>query len=182
MDSENGARTSAEWWAGVKADPERLRHWLRRQYVGEMSAVGLLSELLVRFGSEADMRDWQTVHRIMLQEATHALWLRELLGARRIDLEPDAEAHGRYWAEVLPNIRSFAEGVAAGYHAENMRLERIRVICTDEDPHVADIRQVFQRILPQEEFHERAFDEMRRGREMTRYHEDGLRALNLVLA
>ena len=37
-----------------------------------------------------------------------------------------------------------------------MRLERIRVICDDEDAE-EDIRSVFQRILKDEEWHEAAF-------------------------
>jgi rubrerythrin len=40
-----------------------------------------------------------------------------------------------------------------------MRLERIRAIASDCDA-PEDIRAVFQRILPQEEFHARAFRKM----------------------
>ena len=46
-------KTSAEWWLATKSDPAKLTHWLQRQYVGEMAAVNLLSELLIRFGDEA---------------------------------------------------------------------------------------------------------------------------------
>lgn len=40
-----------------------------------------------------------------------------------------------------------------------MRLERIRAIASDETA-PADIREVFAKILPQEEFHARAFKKM----------------------
>lgn len=172
--------TSIEWWNAVKAEPVRLHRWLQRQYVGELAAVSLLSELLIRFGGEATDAEWRTVHKIMVQEANHARWIKGLLDARGITPEPFAAADQRYWAEVLPAIHSFAEATAAGFHAEHMRLQRIRAIAWDADA-PEDVREVFQRILPQEEFHERAFDAMRSGRAMTRYHEAGLRALDLTL-
>jgi hypothetical protein len=81
----------------------------------------------------------------------------------------------------LPAIDSFEKAVAAGYHAENMRLHRIREIAGD-DGAPADIRETFQRILPHEEWHEEAFAAMKDGADLTSYHERGLRALNLLLA
>lgn len=174
-------RTSATWWTATKATPDRLARWLLRQYVGEMAAVNLLSELLIKYGHDATDAEWQTVHKIMCQEATHARWVKDLLDARGLKPEANASTDRRYWAEVLPNVTSFAEAMAAGFHAEAMRLERIEVIAADPDA-PADIRKVFQRILPHEKWHAEMFDVMRRGRELTRYHERGLQALNLILA
>lgn len=173
-------KTSMEWWQGVRDDADELARWLRRQYVGEIAAVNLLSEVLIRYGGQATEKEWLTVHRVMVQEATHALWVKRLLDSRGISLE-ETDATRRYWAEVLPHVASFREACAAGFHAESMRLERIRVIAQDPDA-PADIRETFARILPHEEWHERAFDEMRQGAELTRYHEKGLESLNLVLA
>lgn len=178
---QNLPRTSAQWWADTKADPAHLDHWLRRQYVGEMAAVNLLSELLIKFGADATPEEWDTVHKIMMQEALHAKWVKQLLDARGLALEKNSATDRRYWAEVLPHVTSFPEAMAAGFHAENMRLARIREIAADPTA-PADIRAVFARILPHEEWHEKAFDKMRQGRENTRYHQAGLAALNLVLS
>lgn len=173
-------QTSAQWWEETRDNPAKLEHWLKRQYVGELAAVNLLSELLVRFGSQATDQEWNTVHKIMCQEARHGRLIKELMGSRGIAPEDNASTDRRYWAEVLPNVTNFAEAMAAGFHAESMRLQRIRAIAEDESA-PADIRHVFQRILPDEEWHERAFDEMRQGRELTRYHAKGLESLNLLM-
>lgn len=174
-------RTTHEWWVVTKASPMRLHAWLRRQYVGELAAVNLLSQLLIRFGSDMTPREWETVHKIMMQEAVHGHWMKLLLDARGIKPEQNASAERRYWAEVLPAIDSFSKAVAAGYHAENMRLHRIREIAADVDA-PADIRETFQRILPHEEWHETAFAEMMGTGDITPFHEKGLAALNLVLS
>lgn len=174
--------TTREWWAETKADPERLNHWLRRQYVGEMAAVNLLSELLIKHGSEASEEEWNDVHRVMVQEATHAKWMKRVMDGRGISPEPNASAERRYWSEVKPAVRSFAEGCAAGYHAEHMRLERIREIADDDDPMVRDLRDTFRNILPHEEWHEEVFGKMAAGRTLTEYHTRGLEALNLLMA
>ena len=82
---------------------------------------------------------------------------------------------------MLPNVTNFREAMAAAFHAEHMRLERIRVIAAETDPAFADLARVFGNILPHEEWHERVFDSMRGMAEMSRYHERGLEALNLTL-
>lgn len=174
-------RDTKTWWATVKANPEKLASWLKRQYVGELAAVNLLSELLIRFGSEMNPEDWHTISKIMMQEALHGTWMKELLDVRGIKPEQNASAERRYWKEVLPAVDSFEKAVAAGFHAENMRLHRIREIASDLDA-PADIRETFQRILPHEEWHEEAFAAMMGQTDaITPFHEKGLKALNLVL-
>ena len=175
-------KTTSEWWAETKADPEKLAHWLRRQYVGEMAAVNLLSELLITYGGQATESECDKVHKVMCQEATHAKWMKRLMEGRKIDPEVGATAERRYWSEVKPAVNSFQEGCAAGYHAEHMRLERIRCIASDTDPAVADLAETFAKILPHEMWHERVFDEMRQGQTLTQYHEKGLEKLNLLMA
>lgn len=174
-------RTSLEWWNEVRDCPSKLEAWLLRQYVGEIAAVHLLSEVLLKYGGQATDQEWLNVHRVMVQEATHARWVKKLLDDRGIALPQESEATRRYWSEVLPNVTNFREACAAGFHAESMHLERIRVIANDPAAPV-DIRETFARILPHEEWHESVFDAMRSGTELTRYHEKGLQALNLVLA
>ena len=173
--------TTKEWWTGVKASPKKLEAWLKRQYVGEMAAVNLLSGLLIRFGSDMTDRQWKTIHKIMNQESTHARWMKELMDARGVKPEKDASAERRYWKEVLPAVDTFEKAVAAGFHAENMRLHRIREIAHDEQA-PKDLRDVFTKILPHEEWHEAAFAEMKGQTDITSFHEKGLQALNLVLA
>lgn len=175
-------KTTEQWWNEIKTNPTKLNNWLRRQCVGELAAVNLLSEILLRFGQQATVSEWKTVHKVMGQEAVHALWMREVMAGRGIEPEENASAERKYWAEVLPNVTNFDEAMAAAYHAEHMRLARIRLIASETDPAYADLAQTFQRILPHEEWHQQVFDKMRKGHDLTRYHERGLRALNLVLA
>ena len=174
-------KTTHQWWAEVKSDETKLHSWLRRQYVGELAAVNLLSKLLLQFGSKMNPHQWETIHKIMMQEAVHGHWMKLLLDARSILPEENASAERRYWAQVLPAVDSFEKAVAAGYHADNMRLVRIREIAADQSA-PADIRETFQKILPHEEWHEEAFAEMMNGVKLTEFHEKGLAALNLVLA
>ena len=56
-------------------------------------------------------------------------------------------------------MHSFAEIAGAGHHAETMRLLRIQELAADAEID-ADIRQVFAQILPDEEFHAKAFAAM----------------------
>ena len=174
-------KTTQQWWNEVKADEAKLHAWLRRQYVGEMAAVNLLSELLIRFGSDMTSHQWETIHKIMMQEAVHGHWMKLLLDARGVKLEENASAERRYWKEVLPAVDSFEKAVAAGFHAENMRLVRIREIAHDVAA-PTDIRETFQKILPHEEWHEEAFQSMMNGVDITPFHERGLKALNLLLS
>ncbi len=173
-------KTTQQWWNEVKSSEPKLHAWLKRQYVGELAAVNLLSELLIRFGSDMSTKEWETIHKIMMQEAVHGHWMKLLLDARGLKPEKSASAERRYWKEVLPAVDSFEKAVAAGYHAENMRLVRIRAIAADlEAP--ADIREMFERILPHEEWHEEAFAEMMKGTKLTEFHAKGLKSLNLML-
>lgn len=176
-------RTSVEWWNTVKNDTTKLHAWLQRQYVGEISAVNLLSEVLVKYGHDCTNDEWNDIHKIMCQEALHGKWMKGLMDARGIKPEANADMTRRYWAEVLPNVTTFAEASAAAFHAEHMRLERIRAIANDKNipPALEDIQEIFCHILPHEEWHEKVFDRMRKGKELTKFHEKGLEALNLVL-
>lgn len=174
-------KTSEEWWAATKADPTALAKWLQRQYVGELAAVNLLSEVLLKFGADMTAEQWHDVYRVMLQEATHALWVKKLLDARGIPVEKDADPQRRYWLEVLPSVDNLERAGAAAYDAEHMRLFRIRAIASDRDA-PTDIRSVFRQILPHEEWHEQVFDDLRGSARLDEARDRGLAALNLVLA
>jgi len=177
-------KTSQKWWEETKNDEAKLNRWLQRQYVGEFAAVNLLSEILLRFGSEMTHRDRHNVFRVMTQEALHGSWMSELLTNRDLQPETDGVATQRYWAEVLPNVNSFKDAMQAAMQAESMRLHRIRAIAADEEA-PEDIRRIFKAILPHEEWHERVFGEMKGdhyNETIANDHEKGLGALSLVLA
>jgi len=56
-------------------------------------------------------------------------------------------------------LHTFEEIAGAGHHAETMRLLRITELANDQEID-ADIREVFSNILPDEEFHAKAFAAM----------------------
>lgn len=91
----------------------------------------------------------------------------------------------RYWEETLDYSKSSEELAATGAIAEQMRLERIEVIVVDpETP--ADVKDVFQRILPQERFHARAFEKLAGGADSEAMssqraaHERGMKAIGVI--
>jgi rubrerythrin len=177
-------KTSAGWWQTVKADPELLLDWLRKQYHGEATAAVRMRDFLNRYGEQARDPRWvATVEEIARQEELHASWVGELLGARGEEPTIIPDKAERYWQATLPGIESWESGCAVAAHAEAMRLERIRVIAADLDA-PADIREVFARILPQEEFHERAFRAFASDEALTAAlegHAAGAEALGLVV-
>jgi len=116
------------------------------------------------------------------QEEDHAAWVGDLLRARGEEPCVLKDKEERYWQETLPGITSWESGCAVAAHAEAMRLDRIRVIVADPETPV-DVRAVFARILPQEEFHERAFRAFAGDAALAATlhgHEEGARALGLV--
>lgn len=155
--TETSPRTSEQWWAEVKTNPDQLVGWLQKQYHGEVTAAERINGFAEQFAAP-DTRASRILRLIAGQEIDHANWVGELLVARGVEpvvLDKDE----RYWDQTLPQIDSFESGAAVAAHAEHMRLERIRVIAHDPEA-PEDIRAVFDRILPQEVFHERAFSSL----------------------
>lgn len=149
-------KTTQEWLTEVKSDPAKLRHWLERQYVGEYLAAERIAELA---HAERGTRYGKLLESIALDELTHSKWVAELLTARGIEL-PEVTMEGtRYWEPILDNLYTFAEVAGAGHHAETMRLLRITELANDTEID-ADIRDVFAKILPDEQFHAKAFAAM----------------------
>lgn len=171
-------KTSQQWWAGIKDDPERFNEWLVKQYRGEVTAAVRINEFADRYAPDETTR--RILRIIAGQEAQHAKWVRELLQARGI--VPKVEgAEERYWKETLPDIVSFATGAGVAAHAERMRLERIKTIADDVSA-PQDVRRTFQQILKDELFHEEAFREMAGPEAMQRTldsHLEGRAALGL---
>jgi hypothetical protein len=150
-------RDSRTWWEGVKRDPEALTAWLLDQYRGEATAAGRIEMLRDAYAAPGS-RAHRLLGVIAGQERRHAVWVGDLLTARGIAprIAPKRE---RYWKETLDVIRDLATGCAVGAHSERMRLERIEVIASDPEA-PPDVRAVFQRILPEERFHARAFADL----------------------
>lgn len=172
-------KTSQEWWQETKNNPEQLVAWLKKQYHGEITAAQRIHSFVEEFAQETP---WKPVlEKIAEQEVTHAGWVGELLTNRGITPKV-LEKKERYWDKTLPSIDSFERGAAVAAHAETMRLHRIEAIADDEEA-PEDIREVFQKILPQERFHAKAFSEMAGEKAMAvalKDHHLGMEAIGLI--
>ena len=173
-------RTSLAWWESILVNPEQLVTWLQKQYHGEVTAADRIRTFASHYC--ADERQQKVLGVIASQEEDHASWVASLLTARGI-APLTLVKNERYWEKTLPGIKDFMSGAAVASHAERMRLERIQVIC-DHPGTPDDIRAVFLKILPQEQFHERAFGEMAGPLALDAArdkHEEGMEALGLTL-
>lgn len=172
-------KTTEQWWAEVSTDESKMIDWLKDQYHGEVTAEGRIRALLADYSlSEAAAR---IIAKIADDEKAHALWVKDLLIARGITAEV-LQKEERYWDKTLPKERaSFEYMCAVGHLAETMRLDRIRLLASD--PRFSDIAEVFMKILPDEEFHAKAFKHLSTPEliEQARvHHNEGLNALGLV--
>ncbi len=178
-------RTAQQWWADMKASPELFNAWLMRQYIGEVTAASRINALLEKFGEQTTPAGRRQLHFIAYQETQHAQWISELLAFRSITMADvsQVEAETRYWAKTMGGIEDFITGCAVAAHAEKMRLMRIEVIANDPEA-PPDVRAVFQKILPDEMFHERAFRTLTTPEALEKTqgnHEQGMEALGLVV-
>lgn len=178
-------KTVSECIASVKSSPEKLNHWLQRQFIGEA-----LAALRVKNLAESLTEPWQRAGFTMVaeDEMKHAEWILLLLQSRKIPV-PKIKSEQkvfasttRYWKH-LSNGMTLEELFAAGAHAEEMRLHRIQALA--DDPEIdTDIRETFLRILKDEIFHAKVF---RKAAGEAAYekaagnHQRGLEALGLVL-
>jgi rubrerythrin len=150
-------KTSQQWWTEIKASPEQLLVWLRKQFHGEVTAAERIRRYCINQLPDNDRRA-RVLEVIAAQEEMHASWIGDLLRNRGEEPQVLVKSE-RYWDKTLGQIRSFEDAAGVAHHAETMRLERIRVIAADPDAPV-DVRGTFQKILRDEEFHARAFQEM----------------------
>lgn len=173
------AKTTQEWLAEIKADPEKLTHWLKRQYIGEALAAQRIQSL----AEETENRFGMVLAKIAHDEARHCAWVAELLTSRGIPL-PELTYDGtRYWKPILENLHTFSEIAGAGHHAETMRLVRIRALAADPEID-QDIRDVFRNILPDEAMHAKAFEVMSNPAAIEKtktLHEKGMEVLGLEM-
>lgn len=168
-----------QWLDKITSSKEELNHWLRRQYIGELTAATRIHKL----ATEAPEKFKPVLSKIAVDEALHACWVMELLVNRGLALPEIEHAEDRYWKPILSELDTFEKTAAAGHHAEGMRLVRIRALA-DSEKVDEDIREVFRKILPDEEYHEKAFGAMSNDEaiaEMLGKHEAGLSMLGLEI-
>jgi len=169
-------KTSKEWVEEISQDSLKLHYWLERQYIGEELAARRLEELC----KHPDLTDKQrpVIKRIALEERLHSKWIAALLPSLpEVNYDED-----RYWSKINLSELSLDELLAAGHHAEEMRLERIQAVVESNLP--KNIREVFAKILPMEKFHSRAFGSLASEEALAKTEENhraGMLALNLVI-
>jgi len=186
-------KTSDQWWTEVKANPEKLTKWLKKQYHGEITAHQRINKFIETFlpeSPELKASPQKTSFKQILtiisdQELTHAQWVGELLQKRGIEAKVLEDKQERYWNETIPQVKDFATGAAVAARAEEMRLKRISAITNDTtlDKSFEDIQQVFAKILPQEQFHAKAFAKMAGNEAMKSVieaHKQGMVAIGLI--
>jgi rubrerythrin len=165
---------SVEWWKATKNNPQAFLKWLKDQYHGEVTAATRMRELILVYPANPKWKE--TVETIAKQEELHAEWVAGLLVARGVRPEV-LDKRERYWENTLKQITDWDTGCAVAAHAEAMRLERIRAI-TDDPETPSDVREVFGKILLQEEFHEKAFRSFTTNEAMKRTLEGHLAGMN----
>jgi len=168
-----------QWLDKVTSSKQALHHWLERQFIGEITAAKRIRKL----ADEAPTKFKPVINRIADDEALHAFWVGELLVTRGIAVPAIEHSEDRYWKPILSELDTFEKTAAAGHHAEGMRLVRIRALA-DSDKVDSDIREVFRKILPDEEFHEKAFGAMSNDeaiKHMQDKHDAGLEMLGLEI-
>lgn len=173
-------KTTIEWWSEIKNNSNLLIDWLKDQYHGEVTAGQRIIDHLVCY-TVNDTIEYKLLMHVAEQEKIHAAWIGQLLRARGI--EPQSlDKKERYWDQVLPDITNLEYGSAVAAHAEEMRLERIKVIAEDSET-PDDIRLVFKSILPQELGHAKIFNFLAKDQKnkAAEQHAKGLEAIGLII-
>ena len=185
-------KTSKEWLDGVLTN-NTIGEWLQRQYIGEMGAARRIDELAVEVGKKmhpsADIAEFEYARVVFIglswiaiDESKHAKLVKRLLDVREISVVEDTQ-ETRYWKPVLEGTNTIGSLLAAGYHAETMRLERI--VAITEHPDVPrDIKEVFTIILGDERKHAAWFASVSTQEDLDKAlpaHQAGMEALSLVM-
>ncbi|ASD50435.1 hypothetical protein FDI24_gp154 [Acidovorax phage ACP17] len=174
-------KTTAEWLAGIENDRALLEDWLKKQYRGEVRASIKVAELAETI-EDPSLRT--AVDRVADDEGRHAAWIRAILKVEGVEVNPDQEnADDRYWRHVMDGELSQDELLAAGAHAEQMRLVRIEAIMNSGvlGQHII---AVFRRIYEDEVHHARIFSQActpEAYAKMSEKHQAGLAALGLEI-
>jgi tRNA isopentenyl-2-thiomethyl-A-37 hydroxylase MiaE len=142
-------KTSQQWWNETKTSPVKLAHWLQRQAYGEEQAHKRIEALAKKYNNSV-------LHNIAKDELKHCLWITRYLQQSGIDF---LNIHNeRYWEQINLEFENLEQVGAVGYHAEAMRLERIKVIAKDKD--FITLADIFKKIQKDEEYHVKAFKDL----------------------
>ena len=177
------SHTTAQWLDRTLSNKAYLKNWLTRQYIGEFTAAVRLGQLVSQAKRVSiDIRKIEMLTRIQKEEAAHTVWIGHLMQARRMPIPVVTMDPSRYWDKVLSGEMAIEKLFAAGYHAETMRLGRIRgLVSHPKTP--ADVRQTFTEILRDEEGHAFAFEQLttpEQRAESFDAHKAGMDAMGLV--
>lgn len=174
-------KTSQQWWDETKADQTKMINWLKNQYHGEAVASTRIRDFILPHFTD---KYAFMVERIADDEERHASWVGALLSSRGITPEI-LQKEERYWRTVMTedfgSDGNYAAAIAA--HAEEMRLERIKVIMDDNDA-PSDIRETFKNIYKDELFHAKGFKLIAGDQyyqDTAHVHAKGLEALGLIV-
>lgn len=171
------------WWLALLQDEKLLNTWLVRLYNNEKDAYERFLSFAKQY-CEGDMEAWYLFHFIAEQERRHGLIVLALLESRGIvERELPKTGAERYWSKVLPCVCNQETAAGVGALAEQLSLERMRVIVVcAETPE--DIREMFKQIEPDESLHAKALANLagKHGiAEVIDCHSAGLEALGLKL-
>ena len=186
-----------EWWKLTLSDTEKLNRWLVRLYNNEKDAYDRFIEFSNQY-CQPNTESWYLFHFIAEQERRHAQTVLEVLEARKIiergnpetserywgKVLPYPETSERYWGKVLPCVVDMETAAGVGALAEQLSLERMRVIMSDPETPL-DIKTMFEQIEPDESVHARSLHVLagRYGiKEVIDCHTAGLEALGLKIA
>ena len=177
-------KTSQQWWDSIKDSPNLINNWLLNQFYGEMSAYLRITSVL-NSNVQLSTKQQKALEKICQEELTHAHWIRDLLTTRNLVADSTKEHVERYWQNTLPSLedKTSDELFAIGAHAEEMRLERIKVIANDLNAD-KDIKETFVKILKDELTHAALFKNLTTEDEYNKAkvnHDNGLNALGLVI-
>lgn len=176
--------TTQQWLAQTLANPVKMKHWLKRQYIGEFTASVRLGQLLqLAVSKSLDMQKLAMLASVQKEETTHAIWIGYLLQNRNSPIPKVEVQASRYWDQVLKGDETLEELFAAGFHAETMRLERIQGL-VDHRLTPPDIRKVFTDILRDEQGHVYVFESLSTPAQRAKAfdaHKAGMDALGLVV-
>jgi tRNA isopentenyl-2-thiomethyl-A-37 hydroxylase MiaE len=174
-------KTTKQWWTAISTDPDKLIKWLKDQYHGEVTAEKRIRDLITTYS--LNKHQIKIINHIADDEAKHARWVKQLLTKRGI-VAKVLEKEERYWDATIPKsieINTFEYACAVAHLAELMRLDRIKLLSSVDEFH--DIAEVFKSILPDEEFHVKAFGKMTTDKDIKlarKYHNIGLNAIGLI--
>lgn len=175
-------QTVKEWADKITKDDLLFNQWLIKQYIGEVTAVTRIKELLIK--SQKDKIIKNILNSVVKDEAKHANWIKKLLIVRNIEIPVinKEEAEKKYWSVLKNKQFNFNEYCAYAHYAEDMRLKRIKHISNDT-AFPKDIRNIFKLIYEDELFHARIFKEITDKTsliKMKEIHKQGLDLLGLI--